>query len=283
MSPPQPATAIVTLTITALMGCGSAPDPAYPAATTAPEPTAPEPTAPAPTAAPSLPAPATTQPASAPARPAACSTATGPVLLAPALDLACKHPDRFSPGSCQGETTITLLNCGRAPITLERIILRELGRKPGMTITYDGSQHGGQIAPGSAWTHTYQDMRARRFTVVAQLSAPAVAPPPATLVVRNPMLEAARTRCKAAPCNGDFVTRGMLQILACSCRMPDAGKPCTDGDQCHGKCISTPKQGYRCSRYKTVFGCHNYLPRGWSRQKPPAKGLRRRVPSICVD
>lgn len=273
MSPPL-ATTIVTLTIATLIGCGSVPDPAYPAMTTAPEPAA----------APSVPAPPATQPASAPARPAACRTATGPVLLAPALDLSCKHPDHFSSGSCQGETKITLLNCGRAPITLERIILRELDHTPGLTITYDGgSQRGGQIAPGSAWEHAHHDVRARRFTVVAQLSAPAVAPPPATLVVRNPTLEAARTRCKAAPCNGDFFTRGMLQILACSCRMPDEGKPCTDGDQCQGKCISRPSKGFRCSRYKTVFGCHNYLPRGWSKQKPPARGLRRRVPSICVD
>jgi hypothetical protein len=140
-----------------------------------------------------------------------------------------------------------------------------------------------RVPPGGTFKRKHHLMRTGRFNITTQLSAPKVAPgPTATLEVRNPTLEAARTRCKDKACNGDFTHRGMLGILSCSCRMPDAGKTCTDGDQCQGKCVSTPK-GYRCSKHKTVFGCHSFLPRGWSRQKAPAKGLRGLVPSICVD
>ena len=216
-------------------------------------------------------------PASAPVRPAACGVATDHVLLAPALDLVCKHPEHFTPSSCQGRAKLTLINCGNKPIALKQMTLTDGSR----TVIFEFGP--ALIPPGGSRERKHHLMHAGRFTITTKLgTTQPSAGPTAVLHVRNPALEAARTRCKAKVCNGDFIQRGMLGILSCNCRMPNAGKPCTSGDQCEGKCVSTPK-GFRCSKYRTVFGCHSYLPRGWKPRKASPNGIGRRVPSICTD
>lgn len=211
-------------------------------------------------------------------RPAVCRDKAGLVVSVSPLDLVCKHRDRFSSGSCQGRAPIVLTNCGPKALTVDHITQREIRVAPYTAVTVFRIDKP-SLEPGEQRKVVSSHLRAARYRITVQLQGVA-ATPTATLLVRNPTVAAARERCRA--CKGDFGGHGMSGIISCLCRMPDADKPCSDGDQCQGKCISTPK-GFRCSKHRTVFGCHGYLPRGWSRKPKPKHGLGRRIPSICVD
>lgn len=221
---------------------------------------------------------ATAASVTAASRPAVCRDKAGLVVSVSPLDLVCKHRGRFSSGSCQGRAPIVLTNCGPKALTVDHITQREIRVAPYTAVTVFRIDRP-SIEPGEQRKVVSSHMRAARYRITVQLQGVA-ATPTASLLVRNPTLAAARARCRA--CKGDFGGHGMSGIVSCLCLLPDADKPCSDGDQCQGKCVSTPK-GFRCSKHRTVFGCHGYLPRGWSRRPKPKRGLRRRIPSICVD
>ena len=79
----------------------------------------------------------------------------------------------------------------------------------------------------------------------------------------------AKVACEAK--NGEWGRPGLLQIAYCLPKLPDAGKPCTDNDECAGYCIEdNPGQGH-CQYLATQFGCFTSLNHG----KPNV--------SMCVD
>ena len=53
-----------------------------------------------------------------------------------------------------------------------------------------------------------------------------------------------------------------------------------NGRDCLGMCVRSEQGGYRCSEFGAMFGCHNYLPDGWSLEEHP-KPVR--IPYICID
>jgi hypothetical protein len=210
------------------------------------------------------------------ARDPACGAAEEVLLRTPPLALSCREPDRFSPGSCGGKTLIQLINCTSRTVQLLRVEVVSPGppRPIRVTLNFDRL-----IRPGERYERRTETVsNVGRYRVTAHLG-PTPTTVPSELQVTNPLLARAQADCRA--CQGVFGAHGMSGTMFCLCRMPDAGKPCTDGDQCQGKCVSTP-EGYRCSKHRTVFGCHSYLPKGWSRQLP-ARGIGRRVPHVCAD
>ena len=98
-----------------------------------------------------------------------------------------------------------------------------------------------------------------------------------TLEILNTIQAKAEAEC--TECNGDFGPHGMMGRVSCLCRMQDAGTPCDDGKDCEGDCISGD-DGFVCSEFETVFGCHSYLPDGWSETPHPTPVA---VPTVCVD
>ena len=114
----------------------------------------------------------------------------------------------------------------------------------------------------------------------AELSVPAAAPPSAQ----------AQTDCDAR--DGEMQRVGMLGSWQCIVRYADAGKRCTDGDQCQGDCRSEvtlppPPSGPPvvaertapvpsategvCQADSNAFGCYAVIEDGKS------------APMICVD
>jgi hypothetical protein len=80
-------------------------------------------------------------------------------------------------------------------------------------------------------------------------------------------------------CNGKWGKHGLARVESCLCRTADFGKSCQDGDDCQGKCLVTDSE-FKCSEFVTVFGCHAYLPKGWSKKSDKEK---KTIPTICVD
>lgn len=68
--------------------------------------------------------------------------------------------------------------------------------------------------------------------------------------------------------SGGKVVQGLMGP-ACSRPTKDAGRACTDGDQCEGFCLDTGKGG-QCDAFTLKFGCFPIIEDG------------RRV-TICVD
>jgi len=96
-------------------------------------------------------------------------------------------------------------------------------------------------------------------------------------------------------CHGLWDIHGIGDTETCICPTSDAGKTCTDGQQCEGACIVTdddfqvieagdnPK-GYwvgRCAGYDTTFGCYRGVPAGTLERGPHVadEGFE----DVCVD
>jgi hypothetical protein len=96
-------------------------------------------------------------------------------------------------------------------------------------------------------------------------------------------------------CHGDWAIHGIGDTETCICPTSDAGKSCTDGQQCEGACIVTdddfqviesgdmPKGYYvgRCADYDTTFGCYRDVPPGTLERGPHVVGEG--IEDVCVD
>ena len=246
-----------------LMGCAPSPPPAV----SAPPPS---PAAPPPAASPPAPPPLV---APSPAK-AACRDGTI-VVEAPPTDTVCADPNRFWAGSCEVPFEVRFHNCTASPLEIAEVTLAA----DGSTRIQWSFDPGTGPGPGEVWTFARSILLpAGTYELRATFaSAGAPAAEAVDLVVTSTTLDAAKAACVA--CSGDFGGHGMLGTVGCLCRTVDAGQPCDDGNDCEGKCISRDG-GFQCSEHVTVFGCHAYLPRGWSEQPHPK---RTRIPSICVD
>jgi hypothetical protein len=194
---------------------------------------------------------------------------------APIADSVCEDPDRFWPGSCTVPIVITVRNCTGDAVQVSEIALAG----DGWTMIQWTLEAGAGPAPGETWTFS-RTTALPDGTYQIHVSADNGSPLQTDwveLVVTNTTLEKAEAACTA--CSGVFGAHGMMGIVGCLCGTADAGRPCDDGDDCEGECISTDT-GFACSDHVTVFGCHSYLPPGWSALPHPAPV---KIPYKCVD
>jgi len=221
------------------------------------------------------PPPGTSEPV--PATPPSDPPCTGVVVESREVEMTCESETSFWYGSCSGQMVLLVKNCLEAGIEMRTLELTEKEGERKIVWTFEP---GTVVGPGKEWAFErvlpvgegeYDLMLTcgldEKSTIVEWID----------LVVTNPAMVKARDACEA--CNGDFDSHGMLGIVSCLCRTADAGRPCDDGNDCEGKCISG-ESGFTCSEFFTVFGCHSYLPPGWSQQThtTPVK-----IPHICVD
>jgi hypothetical protein len=118
-------------------------------------------------------------------------------------------------------------------------------------------------------------------------SAATAAPLPA-----NTTRPTTKEACDA--CGGSWDFHGIRDVETCICPTKDAGKDCTDGQQCEGACIvsdngfqiveSGTSKGYwvgQCSQYDVTYGCYRIIPTGTVAHGPhaAAEGFE----DICVD
>ncbi len=98
------------------------------------------------------------------------------------------------------------------------------------------------------------------------------------LVACNPQTPTRSTQgpihtLSAAEClkaGGEMQTVGRLQSTQCVVTYADAGKRCTDGDECQGNCriedVSRPSEGRlhtaRCQATSAPFGCYTLVEDG---------------------
>jgi hypothetical protein len=122
------------------------------------------------------------------------------------------------------------------------------------------------------------------------------APAPAAAAAAAPKLPPATAEaCRA--CRGEWGVHGLAGVPSCNCRTTDAGKRCTDGNECQGMCVAAPEdperevveagppaRGFfvgRCSELKTVYGCNHLIERG-ARARGPVP-LADPPVMMCVD
>lgn len=192
------------------------------------------------------------------------------------LSLACKDDFR----DCSGHTTLTVSSCAAAPIELHELLLRPVPPLQPPVVSVGDVR----IEPGGTWTMA---LEFRDHGVYEVSLAPLVRRPgdpelrvgTARLTVENPARERAFEACRE--CNGDWSRHGMLSVEGCVCRTHDAGTRCDDADDCEAMCIEWERgSGFRCSEFTTEWGCHSYLPHGWSKVRHPEGTV---PPYVCVD
>jgi hypothetical protein len=231
----------------------------------------------------------------APQPPSPCEGRREPYLTASEVELTCE--DEFR--NCQGTSVIGFHNCSGVQAQLLRLDLSD----GDYVTTLEPREKW--VAPGASWTIERPYRHARRFQVkaTARAGGKRISLAPVTLTIVNPAREAAMAACEA--CNGNWGTRGMMATEGCNCTMPDAGKPCDDGNDCQGACLfdhfelvqpgfkrchpdgscsvqlATGRAVGTCSSQQSIFGCHARISEGASTEPPVL--LPSRAPMICAD
>lgn len=204
----------------------------------------------------------------------------GPVLLSvepPLLSLTCK--DRHH--ECSGRTTLTVRSCAARALEFHEVMIDPAPPLRPPVVSFGGVV---RLEPGDTWTMELELEHLGIYElslgpVAMSSDGPAIRLGTATLTVDNPAREQAMAACHE--CNGDWGRHGMLGIEGCNCRTRDGGTPCDDGADCQAQCIArVPETEFRCSEFVSVWGCHHYLPVGWSKQRR-GKGVEAHY--MCVD
>lgn len=110
----------------------------------------------------------------------------------------------------------------------------------------------------------------RMFTLALALALSACAAPPPVQPAEPAAVPATQSACLAA--KGTWGPMGMRGIAGCSVPYADAGKTCTDGDQCLGDCrVVEPDQAMldkpitgQCQASSSPFGCFARVEDGHS-------------------
>jgi len=195
--------------------------------------------------------------------------------------------------ACSRMFVIELRNCTSDPVGIHQVAVT--------FVDADGKRHsrrlrdyGGrkQIAVGEVWQHKEElsDVGIYEYAVTALSPDGTDHIGRQTFTATNPALQKAKEDCRA--CNGYWGPLGLSLETGCLCRTNDAGKRCTDGDQCTGVCLydkdakpvaDEPPDVLvgRCSEREVVYGCFDYIPKGASKQAVPAGGAQPQ--RICVD
>ena len=193
------------------------------------------------------------------------------------LSLTCKDGFR----ECSGTAVLEVRNCIPRTFGIGGIQLRPAP----WTHPVFGPSDTIRLEPGDTWQHELTLAETGTYEVglnpivIYDAEGPDIEPRQVTLTVDNPAREQAEAACRE--CNGDWGRHGMLGLEGCNCRNADAGTPCDDGSDCEGSCIQDPSgSGFVCSEFQTLWGCHTYLPDGWSKERHPKNTL---LPSRCID
>lgn len=104
--------------------------------------------------------------------------------------------------------------------------------------------------------------------------APQVAPPVSAPAALKPVDEAS---CKTA--GGDWRPICRMQKPACVISYPDAGKACTDGDDCAGNCVAKAAVAMTDGKPATGICSANNDPCGCMQLIEDGKAL----PMLCAD
>lgn len=194
---------------------------------------------------------------------------------------------------CSGTFELELRNCTSGSVGIHKVnvtfVDSEGKRHRRRERDYAGKK---QIPAGEVWKHKefLSEAGSYEYTVTAHSVDGTVHSGEQTFTARNPKLEKAKADCRA--CNGYWGALGISLETGCLCRTEDAGKRCTDGDQCTGVCLYDPNAKPivgepadllvgECSEHAVVYGCYDYIPEGASTQPAPAGG--RQPGQICVD
>lgn len=204
-----------------------------------------------------------------------CHEHDDPWVQIPNVDAVCKEDGQFWPGSCVARIDVLVHNCSHADVSVA-----------GMTLQMDGDAQihweyeDELVAPGQTWSPEGVVVPpSGQFTMQIHLLLDGQQSDTLEVdfQVTNTTMDDARQACQ--DCSGDWGPHGMLGTVGCLCRTTDAGTPCDDGNDCEGQCISVDGQ-FVCSEFFTVFGCHSYLPPGWSEEPHPELV---KAPHVCVD
>jgi len=126
-------------------------------------------------------------------------------------------------------------------------------------------------------------VRLNAVFLAAILGLAACAAPPKTAIA-SPASSPAEASAEPSPAEcaakgGTIKLVGLMQTPACVIPSRDAGKACTDGDQCEGDCWASPDavpgrdgkaSGY-CQPNNMPFGCHASVVNGVAQ------------PAMCAD
>jgi hypothetical protein len=118
------------------------------------------------------------------------------------------------------------------------------------------------------------------FTGIAAASAPPPPPPPGTeapaAAEKKPADAMTKEECEAE--GGTLQVAGLLNKEYCIIPYKDAGKACTDDDECEGQCWATDEppgadgiQHGTCQPTNMPFGCNRNVVKGEA------------LPVLCVD
>jgi hypothetical protein len=219
--------------------------------------------------------------------PSICDTEKGIVLFAPDRVFSCTEEEIFR---CTGEYVFGVVNCTDAPIVVDKITFFD-ERNAG--ITFEPGLD--EIPPRGSFTHkTFMRAPDRlRATLYGWAEADAVETLPSAVLAERPVTLGSPTydlvmgRCQA--CDGVWES-GLSGTPSCNCKTTDAGKDCSDGDDCQGVCLQTgiapDSPGFvrpigKCSDRRFVRGCKAIIDHG-ARNAPPEK-TPTRSHAVCVD
>jgi hypothetical protein len=195
------------------------------------------------------------------------------------VKLKCKDEYR----DCEADIPLVAKNCSKDFLEFTKLEIFEQNRKS-LVLEFSPASI---IPPGSAWQEKIPwtsagDVEAVVFFRPAGASS---ADKVSTDVkVRNAALDTAKAACEK--CSGTWGKFGINNKERCNCKAKDAGKLCTDGDQCLGQCLfdTYDNKGIEhghCSDIERVAGCVNIVAKGQSKF-PPRNPPPRKLPT-CLD
>ncbi len=218
---------------------------------------------------------------------APCDRGVGGVILhAPNVDLACGPAQ-----SCGVRVPFGITNCTTDSINVRHMRVTDA---KGRIIEYDTGSDGRSIAPGKS-----ELVFRFNFSATGQYSIVATGDDDRSIgigafKVSNSVHDAAVASCKKS--GGTLERLGMHGIEGCNRKTADGNKVCRDGDECESACLferfeviepaTTTRHAMgrpvgKCSGTSANFGCHAFIRRGASRDRPIS--LPNRANVTCVD
>lgn len=215
-----------------------------------------------------------------PSQPPACAAGDLNVtLLETESDIKCDAD--FS--NCAGELQLAARNCTGGFQTFVRVELYEGPRR----IQVLEFKPAPIAPPNTVWRESIP------WNTPAELSVEVFYHPPGQdseqsvrgpLRIVNKALMAAKEACQK--CQGVWGRFGVNKLEACNCKTSDAGKTCSDGDDCQGYCLfqrydSDGREEGLCSETQRLVGCYGIIFHGASKMPPVLPPPRKRT--TCVD
>jgi hypothetical protein len=169
-------------------------------------------------------------------------------------------------GHCEARIPIAVKNVTGGSVVIQRVFV----------LLGESMEPKATLAHGETWKGELTVSREDRYRVLFDVRYPGWATFPLAVVeVVNPVRAKAIAACRK--CRGTFGPNGLLGFDSCVCPSPDAGKRCTDGDQCVNGCmfdhfVTVGRSGLtrpvgRCARDDSHFSCKTPIPDGASKPR----------------